>query len=98
MTFKEKQYLKEIKNIIYKYVSHKDYKVFVYGSRADGTARVGSDFDVGLVGKKEVPFGIISLVKEDLSNSNIPYFVDIVDFSKAKGGFKNQVVKERVFI
>ncbi len=42
------------------------------------TFKEGSDVDIKLVGNK-ISFKTITLVKDDLAESNIPYFFDVLD-------------------
>ena len=77
-----------IKKIIFRHLSPKKYKIFVYGSRATGKARKWSDYDIGVVEKEEVPYPILAKVSEELENSNIPVNVDVVDFHHVSDRFK----------
>lgn len=85
----QKQIENQIKAIIFKHISPREYKIFVYGSRATGRARKWSDWDIGVIGKKHLPPLAISAIEEELENSlDIPYNVDVVDFSQVSEEFK----------
>ena len=47
--------LKTIRTIIRSHVPDPSYRLFVFGSRATGTARKFSDMDIGIQGDKPVP-------------------------------------------
>jgi len=79
---------KEIKRIIFRFLNPKEYQVFIFGSRATGKAKKYSDYDIGILGKKPVPSQIIVLIEEAFEESNLPYKVDIVDFSLVSSKFK----------
>lgn len=79
----------EIKRIVFKHLSPKDYKMFVYGSRATGRARQWSDWDIGVMGKTEVPLRALSEVSTELEESDLPVNVDVVDFAHVSERFKN---------
>ncbi len=79
---------KEIKNIIFKFLDSKDYEVFIFGSRASKEAKKFSDYDIGIIGKEIIPSHKKAMIEEDLEESNIPYRVDIVDFSLVSPEFK----------
>lgn len=79
----------EIKRIVFKHLSLKKYKIFVYGSRATGRARKWSDYDIGVMGKEEAPQTVLASLSEELENSNIPVNVDVVDFHHVSDRFKN---------
>lgn len=88
--------LKFIRNTIYKHLPKEEYEVFVYGSRADGTAQKWSDIDVGVRGKKEVSGSLLENIREELEDSNIPYKVEVVDFANVSDSFKDFALKEVV--
>lgn len=51
-------------------------KVIIYGSRALGTFKPGSDIDLCLVGE-EISDDIVSSLKTETDELNTPYFFDI---------------------
>lgn len=56
-------------------------KTLIFGSRAKGTHKPGSDVDIALVGEK-INFSIVSKLHALLEDeSPMPYFFDIVDYS-----------------
>ncbi|HTG65154.1 MAG TPA: nucleotidyltransferase domain-containing protein, partial [Flavobacterium sp.] len=67
-----KSYL-EIIQILEKYPSIE--KVVIYGSRAKGNAREGSDIDITLFGNPT--YQDLSELRDDLEDSYIPYLFDI---------------------
>jgi len=54
-------------------------KVIIYGSRAKGNFRQGSDIDLTLIGK-ELDEETLSLIKIALDDLNTPYLFDISIF------------------
>ncbi|MEK7130738.1 MAG: nucleotidyltransferase domain-containing protein [Patescibacteria group bacterium] len=79
----------EIKGILQRFIDFKKYKVFVFGSRAAGKARKFSDYDIGVIGQKPLDFKKIALIKGEFEESDLPYRVDVVDFSTVSKNFKN---------
>lgn len=77
-----------VKKIISNFIDLNRYQLFVFGSRAKGTARKFSDYDVGIAGKKEVPFKKLALIKEALEDSDLPYIIDVVDLVSASQEFQ----------
>ncbi len=56
-------------------------KALIFGSRAKGTHKAGSDVDIAIVGES-ITFDIISKVRFQLEEeSPMPYFFDIVDYT-----------------
>lgn len=78
-----------IKKIIFRYLDPKKNNVFIFGSRADNTARRFSDIDIGIEGKDRTSSTILSMIKADFDDSDIPYTVDVVDFLTTSINFKN---------
>ncbi len=79
---------KEIKKIIFQHINPKQYQAFIFGSRATNKHKKYSDYDIGIWGKKLVPSNIKVLIEEALEESNIPYKIDIVDFSLVSSNFR----------
>lgn len=86
-----------IKQTVYKYLPA-DYKVFIFGSRARGTNRKYSDVDIGLKGPQKISLKTIFRLKEEFFDSNIPYMVDVADFSGEETSFKKLAVKNVVYL
>jgi predicted nucleotidyltransferase len=88
--------LKFIRKTIYKHLPKEEYEVFVFGSRADGTAEKWSDIDVGIRGRKAASGLVLENMREELEESDIPYKVEVVDFAKVPDKFRNFALKEVV--
>ena len=59
-------------------------RVIVYGSRAMGNFREGSDIDMTLVGDKPIDYDTVLKLYGMFDDSDLPYLVDISDFSSLK--------------
>ena len=79
---------KEIRDIIFQFLSPEEYQIFIFGSRATGKAQKYSDYDIGISGKKSLSSKTKVLIEEILEESDLPYKVEIVDFSLVSPGFK----------
>ncbi|MBU0620205.1 MAG: nucleotidyltransferase domain-containing protein [Patescibacteria group bacterium] len=79
---------KQIRNIIFKHLDSKKYKVFLFGSRVNGQALKYSDYDIGIYGKSRLPSEDKFLIEESLEESDISCKVDIVDFSLVSPNFR----------
>lgn len=69
-------------------------RVFLYGSRARGTATKTSDIDVGIVPNQPLPPDLLSEVREALEESTILYPVEVVDLSRADARFRDNALKD----
>jgi predicted nucleotidyltransferase len=77
-----------IKEIVFRFLDPKEYRILLFGSRLQGGARPFSDYDIGIVGRRSVPLEKLSMIKEALEESDLPYTVDVVDFSIVGGEFR----------
>lgn len=55
-------------------------RVIIYGSRAKGTNSVGSDIDLTLITKTELPYQRLLLLQAELDDLNLPYQIDLSVF------------------
>ncbi len=69
-------------------------KIYLFGSRARGDASAESDFDIALDNQSKIDEEIVSLIKEDLEESTIPFTVDIVDLQHISQTLKNEILKD----
>jgi len=65
--------------------------IFVFGSRAQHSNRSGSDIDIALDNEKKIESTIIRKIKDNLEDSTIPYFVDIIDLNNISEDFKSKI-------
>ena len=66
--------------------------VFVYGSRAKGTYSERSDVDLVIKGSDEYDTQITENIRDDISESDFPYLVDIMFFEN----LKNPALREHI--
>ena len=87
--------ISEIKKIIFQFLNPQKDKVFVFGSRATGGSRKFSDVDIGVKSNKQIDLSLLSDIEEAFEESDIPYTVDVVDFSQVSDRFK-EVSKQKI--
>ena len=73
--------MKTLQDIFKKYPDVK--KVFVFGSRAKGTYKQGSDIDLVIM-NEGVQDTFIRTIKSDFEESSLPYIVDLVNYPTLK--------------
>ncbi|MCX6360599.1 MAG: nucleotidyltransferase domain-containing protein [Armatimonadetes bacterium] len=71
--------------------------VYLFGSRARGTERPTSDIDIA-VDWHGAPLGsgILSRLREEFEESNIPFTVDVVDLAHAPAALREQALAEGI--
>ena len=87
-----------IKKIIGKHLPDQNYKIFVFGSRATGTNSKWSDIDIGILGQAKIDFMTLAQIKGELSDLNIPYRTDVVDFSSVTNNFRNVAMEKVIYL
>ena len=75
-----------------------DREVWVFGSRAKGTARDTSDLDLAIIGKTPLDFRTLATLRDFFSESNIPYKVDVVDWTTIGETFREIIRKDKVVV
>ncbi len=84
----------ELKAFLKEYFETDEVDLFLFGSRARGDYNKFSDVDLGIYKKKDVDLKI-SLLREILEDSNLPFNVDIVVLNNNEK-FKDIVSKEGI--
>lgn len=85
-----------IRNILRAHVP--DYTVWAFGSRAIGRAKQYSDLDLAISGGKPLGIDLIAQLAEAFGESDLPYKVDIVDWTTASEAFKKVIERDRVVV
>lgn len=88
--------LEEARRIVLRGIGPARARVFLFGSRATGQTTPLSDIDVAILPLEPLPEGTLSLVREVLEESSIPYRVEIVDLSTVEAAFRERVLVEGI--
>ena len=68
----------------------------MFGSRAHGGARRYSDLDLALEWDRPLGLDVIGQIAEALSDSDLPFKVDIVDLSLVEPAFRRRIAADCV--
>jgi len=68
-----------------------DREVMAFGSRVTGKAKPFSDLDLAIMGDEPLSLETRSRLEEAFSNSELPWKVDILDWSQTDTGFLNKI-------
>jgi len=91
------RYLSQVKDILASVFKGKECTIYLFGSRAAGTHTVVSDFDIAILAAEDISREL-SLAREMLDFSNIPFTVDLVDLRAASAAFGRQVQEEGILL
>lgn len=75
-------------------------EVWAYGSRAKGSGHDSSDLDIVLRSPNhlDAPQENIAQIREILSESDIPFLVDVLDWARIPESFRLEISKEYMVI
>ncbi len=90
------KYLEEVRRIVVKGLENRRAKVYLFGSRARGDARLGSDIDVAILPEEPIPAPVLARIREALEMSWIPHEVDLVDFARVEDEFAKSALAEAI--
>jgi type I restriction enzyme S subunit len=74
------------------------YPVWAFGSRARGEAKPYSDLDLAIITDQPLPLVVQAALADDFSESDLPWRVDVVDWSTASPAFRAIIERDRVLV
>lgn len=93
--FMEEKFLAIIQAVIKQHTPNA--LVWAYGSRVNGDAHSGSDLDLVVRDFRGDDCDIATL-KEELSASNVPFLIDILEFNLLPVSFQQEIEKKYIVI
>jgi len=82
--------------IVHQILSKYPYRFYAYGSRVKGTAKKYSDLD--LCYQEEIPLSVISQLREELEESNLPFAVELVNWKHMRPTFQEIIKPDLILI
>jgi len=89
-------HLELVKSILQRWVP--GLEVWVFGSRAKWTAKDNSDLDLCIVTSQPLSFEVMGHLQEVFSDSDLPYKVDVVDWSSVSKAFQAVIARDKVVV
>jgi predicted nucleotidyltransferase len=74
------------------------HPVWIFGSRALGTAKKASDLDLAIVGENPLDPLTLANLNNAFSESDLPYKVDVIDFSTVSDGFRTIIQNQHIVL
>ncbi len=78
----------EIRERLIKFFPPEDSFVFIFGSRADNTAKPGSDWDIGVISKRDIKGSVMERARDELENIRTLHSFDLVNFADTSDEFR----------
>jgi type I restriction enzyme S subunit len=88
--------LRIVRDILRRHVP--DREVWAFGSRVLGTARRYSDLDLAIITDTPLSFDVSGAMKEDFSESDLPFRVDVLDWAVTQDNFRAIVERDKVVV
>lgn len=92
MIHMEPRHLEIMKAILKKY----PYTFYAFGSRVKGTQKRLSDLDIGFF--DDIPGNILSHIREDFEESNLPFTVDLINLNTCDKKFRSHIESDLVLL
>jgi type I restriction enzyme S subunit len=92
----EKEIPQKAAEIIIKYLP--DAKVYLFGSRAKGTAKPYSDFDIAIEWEEKIPLHTMAKIREELDRLPTLKSFDLIDLKRVSSSFVETVRKTGVVL
>jgi len=89
-------HIMELRDAVVGFLSNENIRIFLFGSRARGDNAVVSDVDIGVVPGEGFRKEKLALLREFIENLNVPYKVEIIDFSEVSEQFRAEALKDTV--
>lgn len=90
----DSKYKNELIAIIHKHVP--GCVIYLFGSRARKKHHVGSDIDLAIDAHQVLDSSVVGNIKEEIEESTIPYFVDVIDFNDVSADMKEEILKDGI--
>lgn len=71
-----------------------DVKIILYGSRARQDDTQGSDIDIALYRGKKIEDATMSTIINDLEESDLPIYFDVIDFHAVSAKMQQEILKD----
>jgi len=88
--------LQIVRDILHRHVP--SLTVWAFGSRATGTAKPFSDLDLAIITDKPLSLAVSAALAEEFSESDLPWKVDVVDWSTIADTFKKIIERHKVVV
>ena len=92
----DEEILKKVVEIVSKYLPN--CRIYLFGSRAKGTARKNSDFDIAVDCGSKVPFSVMEKIEGELEELSTLKSFDLVDFSLVSDDFRETIKRTGVIL
>lgn len=92
------EYLQKLKTLLAEHAPNAE--IWAYGSRVDSHSHEASDLDLVVRDPEDLsrPFAELPVLKEALTESDLPILVDILDWARIPARFREKILKNHVIV
>jgi type I restriction enzyme S subunit len=83
-----------VRDVLQKHIPQ--HEVWAFGSRAKGTSKPYSDLDLAVI--TPLPSALVAVLADDFSHSDLPWKVDVVDWTTTSDVFRKIIAREKVVV
>jgi predicted nucleotidyltransferase len=82
-------------SVIRRHLPDPAYRIFLFGSRATGSAAERPDIDIGVEGPAPVPHPALAAIHDEIEEAPTLFTIDVVDFRRVSEKFR-EVAQQRI--
>ncbi len=88
--------LQKVAEVLRRHLPSGAYRAVLFGSRATGRARVGSDWDIGILGPQPLPGATVQAIRDELDELRTLHSFDVVDLTTVPDSFRVIALQQAV--
>ena len=89
-------HITEIEAVLHRHLPSTQYRAVLFGSRATGSARPGSDWDIGILGPQPLRGAVLQAHRNDLNDLRTLHSFDVVDLTTVPQSFRDVALRHVV--
>lgn len=75
-----------------------EYEIWAFGSRAKWKSKPYSDLDLAIITDQPLPLSVQAALADDFTESDLPWKVDIIDWSTTSASFRKIIESDKIVI
>lgn len=91
---RERHLKTQILETVARHLGNRHYRLWLFGSRAQGRATGRSDYDLGIMTEQPLDLATLSRIRADLEELPILQEIDLVDLTTAPADFVRQALQK----
>ena len=88
--------LEKVTEILRRHLPSGEYRAVLFGSRATGRARGGSDWDIGILGPQPLRGATVQAIRDELDELRTLHSFDVVDLATVPDSFRVIALQQAV--